>query len=44
MMDTSKSVLPSQQKTYSKALRSSSAMRSLTPWLNGVKMTMGMCG
>ena len=44
MMDTSRSVLPSQQNTYSKALRSSLAMRLVMPWLKGVRMTIGMWG
>ena len=44
MMDSRSSVLPSQQKTYSKADRSSFCMRRVMPWLKGVSTTMGVEG
>ena len=44
MIESSSSVLPSQQKTYSKAERSSCCMRTDTPWENGVSTTIGICG
>ena len=43
MIETSKSVFPSQQNTYSKGLRSSLAMRLVMPWLKGVSITIGIC-
>lgn len=43
MMETSKSVFPSQQNTYSKGLRSSLAIRLVMPWLKGVSITIGIC-
>ena len=44
MIDSSSSVFPNQQKTYSKAERSSSCIRFDTPCEKGVSTTMGTCG
>ena len=44
MMESRSSVLPSQQKTYSKTLRSSLCIRRVMPWLKGVSTTMGVVG
>ena len=43
-MESSSSVLPNQQKTYSKAERSSFCMREVMPWEKGVRITMGIVG
>ena len=42
MIDTSKSVFPNQQNTYSKILKSSCSIRAVMPWENGVSTTNGI--